>query len=187
MMRPTWTLTGLSVALAALALAGEASRSGTEPSTGPVIEGYGPVFDVPSPDFTAPVDVDYRAVFDVAAGPGDPSLLAPSIVTVARFLNMHARAGVPRDRLHAALVLHGEAGKYALGHEAYRKRFGTDNPNLDLLERLREAGARVILCGQTAGSRGFARDELAESVELALSAMTALVVLQQEGYELIAF
>jgi intracellular sulfur oxidation DsrE/DsrF family protein len=154
---------------------------------GPVIEDYGPVFDVPRPDFATPRDRDYRVVFEVSAAPKEPDALAPAIVTVARFLNMHARAGVPTDRLHAALVLHGNAGKYALQNEAYRKRFGADNPNLDLIAQLQKAGARVILCGQTAASRGFPKEDLTPSVELALSAMTALVTLQQDGYALIPF
>jgi hypothetical protein len=33
-------------------------------------------------------------------------------------------------------VLHGGAAKYALVDAAYRKRFGNDNPNLDLLEQV---------------------------------------------------
>jgi intracellular sulfur oxidation DsrE/DsrF family protein len=56
-----------------------------------------------------------------------------------------------------------------------------------LLAALQERGVRVVLCAQTAPSRGFERDQLASGVELALSAMTALVTLQAEGYALIAF
>lgn len=166
------------------------ARAALEPppaTKGPVVTDYGPVFEVAAPDFETPREHDYKAVFDVASAPPETDRVHPSIETVARFLNMHANAGVPRSRLHAALVLHGNAGKYALSHAAYRERFGTDNPSLKLIEELRAAGVRVILCGQTAASRGFERDALAEPVELALSAMTALVVLQQEGYALIAF
>ena len=56
-----------------------------------------------------------------------------------------------------------------------------------LLEELSRAGVRVVLCGQTAASRGLPRDGLARPVEVALSAMTALVLLQDEGYRLIPF
>lgn len=154
--------------------------------TGPVIEGFGPVFDVPDADF-APVDVDYRLVFDVAQGMDDPAQVNRRIASLARFLNMHARAGVPLERMHLALVVHGTAGKDLLDNEAFRARHGTDNPNLPLLEALHEAGVEIYLCGQTAYSRGLAKEDLAEPVELALSAMTALARLQAEGYGLIAF
>jgi intracellular sulfur oxidation DsrE/DsrF family protein len=157
------------------------------PKTGPVVAEFGPVYEVSKPDFETPIDQDYKVVFDVVSAPEDLSRVNPSIETAARFLNMHAAAGVPVERMHVAVVLHGAAGKYALEQDGFRKRFGRDNPSLTLLEQLRDAGVRVILCGQTAASRGFPRDELSGSVELALSAMTALITLQRDGYELIAF
>jgi len=154
---------------------------------GPVIESFGPVFDVDHPEFPTPLDREWRVVFDVSRGSDDPAGLNRRIETVARFLNMHVRAGVPLDRIHAVLVLHGDAGRDALRSDAYRERFEVDNPNLELLAALREAGVRVVLCGQTAAGRGFPRDRLAPGVEVALSAMTALASLQSEGYALIAF
>jgi len=154
---------------------------------GPVIDGFGAVYPVANPDFRTDTQRAYRVVFDVSSSPPDADTLNARIETVARFLNMHARAGVPRDNMTVAVVLHGSAGKDALSHEAYRARFGTDNPNLELLDALRDAGVSILLCGQTAVHRGFRRDELAPSVRLALSAMTALVTLQADGYALISF
>ena len=183
---------GLAFAAVSAKLPAEArTKSGVQPtgeaSTGPVIADFGPVFEVASPDFETDLERDYRAVFDVARSRGEEGELNPLIVTVARFLNMHARAGVPEDRLEAALVLHGSAGKDALSNRAFQKRFGRDNPNARLLRKLHESGVKIVLCGQTAASRGFEGDELAEPVELALSAMTALVSLQADGFRLIAF
>lgn len=154
--------------------------------TGPVIQEFGPVYQVPT-DLPTPIDRDYRVVFDVASAPEADDVVNPRIETLARFLNMHGEVGVPPERMHLALVLHGNAGKSALHHAAYRERFGTDNANLALVAALKAAGVKVILCGQTASHRGFAKEDLAEPVELALSAMTALVMLQDDGYRLIAF
>ena len=154
---------------------------------GPVIADHGPVYEVPALDIPIDASREYRAVFDVSNALEADDAVNPKIVTVARFLNMHARAGVDAGNLGAAIVLHGGSGRYALDDEAYRERYGVDNPNLPLLEALAEAGVRIILCGQTAGFRGFAGDELAAPVQIALSAMTALIELQQDGYELIPF
>ena len=172
---------GLLLALCAVAgwTMGRTESAGAE--KGPRISAYGAVFDVPKPDFPTPLDQNYKAVFDVARAPNEPDRLNPSIETLARFLNMHARAGVPEERVRVALVLHGAARKYALQNTSYQARFHVDNPNLELLEELRAAGVRVILCGQTAASRSFERDELSASVELALSAMTFLITLQSDG------
>jgi intracellular sulfur oxidation DsrE/DsrF family protein len=153
---------------------------------GPVLENYGPVYYMGPVDLPTPTDRDFRGLFDVAAaGPDDTH--SPAIETVARFLNMHAQAGVPRERLGAALVLHGGAGKYALTHAAYRERYGVDNPNLELIEELRGAGVEIVICGQTAGARGFARDQIADAVGVALSAMTAHKLFQDQGYQIVAF
>jgi len=159
----------------------------TDAVAGPVIDAYGHVYPVTDPDFRTETQRMYRAVFDVSAAPPETDALNARIETVARFLNMHARAGVPRGNMRLALVLHGSAGKDALSHEAYRARFGTDNPNLEMLEALHDAGVSILLCGQTAVHRGFNREELAPPIKVALSAMTALVTLQAEGYALIAF
>ncbi len=166
---------------------GLAAQALSTPRSGPVIGGFGAVYAVPDVDYPTPADHVYRVVFDVSGSPETPDQLNASINTLARFLNMHAQAGVLPENLLLALVLHGGAGKDALHHDAYRKRFGTENPNLALLVALQQAGVRIYLCGQTASHRGYPKKDLAAPVQLALSAMTALVTLQAEGYELVAF
>lgn len=180
----TWPLLP-AIALAVFSSSGSAQALST-PQTGPVIEGYGPVFAVPDVDFV-PTDMQYRLVFDVALGADDHSDVNRRIATLARFLNMHAQAGVPQENMQIALVLHGSAAKDVLQNGPYKDRFGVDNPNLPLIEALADAGVEIFLCGQSAYSRGLPKAELAEPVQLALSAMTALAALQSKGYGLIAF
>lgn len=149
---------------------------------GPIIQSAGAVFDVAEPDFPTPKDQDYRVAFEIAQAATSPDQLNVALNSVARFLNMHARAGVPRDQIHAAVVVHGSAGWEVLDHAAYRDRYGVDNPNAELIRELTDVGAQVILCGQTAASRGIPRDGLIDAVDVALSAMTAFLVLQEDGY-----
>jgi intracellular sulfur oxidation DsrE/DsrF family protein len=154
---------------------------------GPAIEGFGAVYAVESPSFATPTDLLYQVAFEVALGTDEPDQVNPRIETLARFLNMHAQAGVARENMKLALVLHGTAGKDALGDEGYRRRYGMDNPNAELIQALREYGVRVVLCGQTQVHRGLEREELANGVEVALSAMTALAALQSQGYHVNPF
>ena len=178
----------LAATTAAVILASPLAAQPLSPSrTGPVIDRYGPVYEVATRGFATPRDREYRVVFEVSTAPEAVDQINPSIESLARFLNMHAQAGVPPANLHLALVLHGGSGKYALTDGAYQARYGVPNPNGGLLRALHEVGVRVILCGQTAAHRGFPVTELAEPIELALSAMTALVMLQADGYQLIAF
>jgi len=52
---------------------------------------------------------------------------------------------------------------------------------------LHDAGVKIYLCGQTAAGRGFTTEDLNPAVSVALSAMTAHVRLQADGYTLIPF
>lgn len=178
MRTTTKTLTLLAGAALALPLLASAQQRS---QAGPIIESAGAVFSV-SPDMPTPTDRDYKVAFEVATPAPSPDRMNQSINTVARFLNMHAQAGVPADRLSGAIVAHGAASFELLDDEAYRTRFGVDNPNGDLIRELIAAGQPVILCGQSAVSRGVPTDGLIPGVQVALSAMTAFLLLQDEGY-----
>jgi intracellular sulfur oxidation DsrE/DsrF family protein len=184
----TWSI--LLVLAAAALLAGPAAISAQalgSRTAGPAIERFGAVYAVESPSFATPTDLVYRVAFEVALGTDEPDQVNPRIETLARFLNMHAQAGVARENMKLALVLHGTAGKDALGNEGYRRRYGVDNPNAELIQALQEYGVRIVLCGQTQVHRGLVREELAAGVEVALSAMTALAAFQSRGYQVNPF
>lgn len=152
-------------------------------STGPVFDRFGEVFDGVEPDYMPPVQ-EYRVLFDVWVGPENKSAPNPRLNTLARFMNYNARAGIDVENMHLAVVLHGSAGKAVLSRDAYEARFGVDNPDLALLEALTAHGVRVLMCGQSAASRGYAKDEMIAPVEIAASAYTAILGLQEEGYRM---
>lgn len=156
-------------------------------SAGPIIQDFGAVHKVENPDYQLDVTQTYKVVFDIMKTPDAPGQLNPSLNTLARFLNMHAQAGVPAENLKVACAIHNLASKDALNNEAYRKRYGMDNPNLPLLKALEKAGAEIYICGQSIHSRKIDPSELAAPVKLALSAMTILISKQNEGFRLIAF
>ncbi len=171
--------------LAVLAGLLSAPLQADEPSLGPIIEEYGPTYAVEGRDVPLADGFSYRAVFDIARYGDDPGKLNPRLVSVARYLNMHARNGVPVENMQLAVVVHGAAVRNILGHAAYRSRFQVDNPNLELVEELHAAGVRFYVCGQSLEFGKIATSELASPVEVALSAMTMLTVLQSEGYALL--
>lgn len=170
---------------------------------GPVIEEFGKVFKVAA-DFKTNTEGNYRVVFDVGKTSNSPNKTNAYIETAARFLNMHAQNGVPVESMKVALVIHGAASQDILNNTAYAKKqqsrpssgytkkhlsrkFTGPNPNAELIGELHEAGVRIILCGQTASHRNISKTDALAEVQFALSAMTALVQLQNEGYQLINF
>ncbi len=162
--------------LVSLFILGSAPLLADEPSMGPVIDGYGPTYPIENRDVVLPDGLELRAVFDIAQDP-EPGTVNRHLVSVARYLNMHARNGVPVDDMHLAVVVHGPAVKNLLNKEG--------NPNLALIGALQAAGVQIYLCGQSMAFGGIAKNQLADGVQVALSAMTMLTILQTDDYALL--
>lgn len=143
---------------------------------GPVFTDYGPVADV---DVTMPIPTGtaFKHSFDVStsAPAGDPN---PTLVSAARFINMHARAGIPAGNIRVAVVVHGKAVKEMADELSASAR---------LIAALTDQGVRIIVCGQSAAYYDVATDDLLPGVRMALSAMTAHAMLQQQGFTLNPF
>lgn len=168
-----------------LALSSVAMAAPATPSMGPLLNNYGPVFDVPEASLPLDHSQALKVVFDIGESPADPSALNRRLESVARYMNMHARAGFTAQQMQIAVVLHGKASFNALSNHAYEQRYGQVNPNQELIQQLKELGVSFWLCGQSAGFNGIASSELATQVGLSLSAMTALQQLQAQGYALL--
>ncbi len=80
---------------------------------------------------------------------------------------------------------YGPVLKSLLSDSAYRTRFGIENPNTELLDKLASAGVRFYVCGQSMAFGGVVKEELSDKAKVALSAMTMLTVLQSDGYALL--
>ena len=179
------TLLGLALAGLPAAARGQAPAIPGMQPTGPRIMSGGMSIQVDDPTFVVPADHTFRAVFEIAQGDGEGAQANPQVTTVARFLNLHARHGVPDERVHAAAVVHGGGWTALLSDEAYAARFdGKANPTRDLVQELMANGVQIVLCGQTAGARGVRREELLPGVQVSLSAMTALNLFLTRGYHL---
>ncbi len=151
------------------------------------VEGFGKTHPIENPEYQTNIDEIYKVVFDVSKAPEDPAQRNKWIETVARFINMHLDAGKPAGTLQAVLVLHGNASYGLLKNVHYKEKYGVDNPNIGLLEALESSGVPIYLCGQTSVARNLSEDRRIPQATLALSAMTVLLQLQNEGYHLINF
>ena len=185
----------LAFAVAGLALlspvqAADMGKASPDPMAsfhgGTVIPAFGKVASVTDADMRIPAGTEFHIAFDVAAA--KESTLNRTLESAARFLNMQVEAGVPAERIHLAIVVHGSATFDVAGAEAYERKYpGAENPNAALVDALIKAGVRIIVCGQSAAGQGVKKTDLLPGVELALSAMTAHALLQQQGYTLNPF
>jgi intracellular sulfur oxidation DsrE/DsrF family protein len=104
------------------------------------------------------------------------------IEEIVRILNLHVAAGVPKDKIDAVVVFHGPAAASFLNDELYNKRFKVNNPNLALIQALKDKKVRFVVCGQTLGFRGYDISVFPEGTLKAYSARTAVSAFQQNGY-----
>ncbi len=134
-----------------------------------------------------PSDVAFRHSFDVAEAASDGKANS-HIESAARFINMHAAAGVDPENIQVAVVVHGGASLDLLRDAAWKAKGKSGvNGSHALVRTLLDEGVRVILCGQSAAAHGITHDELIPGVEMALSAMTAHALLQQADYSVNPF
>lgn len=155
-------------------------------STGPLIESYGPHAPIEN-EMPIPQGMVFRHSFDLV-DEGEAGSLNRNIVSAARFLNMHAAAGIPAENLNLALVIHGSAvNDFAVASHYSARHDGAENANTALIAELARHGVQFYICGQSAEYQGIGNDDLLPGVTMALSAMTAHAILQADGYTLNPF
>ncbi|GAA4765258.1 hypothetical protein GCM10023219_07630 [Stakelama sediminis] len=151
---------------------------------GPVFSDFGKIAPVES-DLPIPKDSVFKLLFDSNAA-SDPATLNRIIDRAARFINMQVEAGVPEANIHVAIVLHGPAAYDVTKDDFYRTRHdGKPNLNVHAVSELIAHGVQIYVCGQSATAMDIGKDKLLPGVKMALSAMTADALLQQQGYTLI--
>ena len=172
-----------TIAIAVLMFAATLAWSG-EPVTGPIIDIAGAAHPVKDRDVPVAEGWKSKVVFSMPRHADGPEALSRKLDQVARYLNVHAQNGIPRENMDVAVVIYAQALKTALDNDAYRERFGIDNPNYELITALGNAGVAIFACGQSMGKQEIMKSDLASPVKVGLSAMTVLVDLQQKGYAL---
>jgi len=126
--------------------------------------------------------IDYKVVIDVYDRVKDSSKLAGTFREIGRTYNLNIANGVPKDKLKMAVVIHGGAIQSILNDVAYKKKYGIKNPNSEALRVYKENGIQFYVCGQSVGFMNIAQENLAPEIDVAISAKTAFIILDQKGY-----
>lgn len=159
----------------------------TKPKTGPIIDDYGPAFGIKKADLKLEKGKEYKVIFDVFTDKSKEGKINPLIETVARYLNMHAQQGIKLKNMKVVVILHGGATRSALSNKAYEDKYGIKNPNSLIIKELEKADVAFYVCGQSLLFNKFDIEDVSEHVKISLSALTALVEYQSNGYQIINF
>ena len=152
--------------------------------TMPAIKDFGPVHVWPEATDRPNARSTYKALFDVTQGNPAADKVNPGLDHIARAVNTFAAAGVPLSHLKFDVIIHGGVTAIALGEKAYMAKYGHANPNLAVITALRKAGVNVMVCGNALGDMEFTPAEVNPDIKVALSALSTLIIQQDQGYAL---
>ena len=153
----------------------------------PVIKSYGGIFDIPNATVKPDPSLEYNVIIEIMTGSPSAGEVNPALDNVARLQNLHAIGGIPVEKMHIVLAVHSESVLELMNNEAYQKKFKKDNPNLELLSQLQQAGVKITACGQSLIKRNIDYKTLAPGIEVATSALTTLTTYQLKGYAVLKF
>jgi intracellular sulfur oxidation DsrE/DsrF family protein len=129
----------------------------------------------------------YKLLFNMTAWSKDSASLRKineGFAEIGRIINLHVAAGVPKENLELAIVVHGGALNAFLKNDLYRKKFKTDNPNLDILKQFEALNTKLIACGQAELFFNILGEDMLPEVKTAYSARVAISTYQLRGYVL---
>lgn len=126
--------------------------------------------------------LSYKMAIDVSDGVKDSSKIIRPFLEVARSYNLNVANGVPKRKLEAAVVIHGAAIWAILKNDAFKEKYGVDNPNLEAIRIMKKQGIEFYVCSQVLAFRNVSFDQISDEIDLVVSAKTALITLDQMGY-----
>jgi len=152
----------------------------------PLVPDYGLIYNIPDAVQPDP-SVSYNIVVDVSTDSGKAKFINQGFYHLARLVNLHISGGVDPSKLMIVAAIHGDATFATLDNIGYNKKYGMDNPNIDLIKQLKEAGVKMFVCGQSLIARNKGLEDVNSMIDISLSAMTVVSEYQAKGYGLLIF
>jgi len=153
----------------------------------PIVKGFGGIYEIPEATERPDPDAEYKIIIDLVSASEDPAKINRMVDNIARMINLHGLAGVPKENMNVKVAIHGGAIFSILNHDYYQRLYGIDNPNLQVYEALRDAGVSIYVCGQSLLAREMETTDLWEEATMALSMLTTLTTYIPQGYLLLKF
>ena len=142
----------------------------------PLISKWGGILPV-EVSYKPSAKLDYKLLFDLYFGRWDSvnvKVANSSLTAMARLLNLHAGAGIPKEKMTIVGLVHNTCLDAFLTNERYLEIYGTNNPSLPLIRQYLDLGARFIACGQTIAMNGRSSKDFIPELKIALTAQAVL-------------
>ena len=152
----------------------------------PIIKNFGTIYEIEGavkPDSK----IEYKIVVDLKTLQRDKESINPGLNNVARMINLHGLGGVKPENLKVVVAMHGGATDVVLNNEAYRAKYELDNPNLELINELKDAGVELYVCGQSLLARNYEQEHVNKQIRIGLSMLTVVTTYMHKGYHQMVF
>ena len=159
----------------------------TQTKLNPIIKSYGPVYQIPNAAHKPDPGINYKIIIELTENAAKPDSLNEWLEAIATLINLHAVEGVPKENIHVVVVLRKMATYAVFGNEMYKEKFKVDNPNLELIKELHDAGTEFYVCGQTMLKRNIDKSKLVPEAKVASAGLTAITTYQLKGYTMLKF
>ncbi|WP_428658004.1 DsrE family protein [Runella sp.] len=148
----------------------------------PFIKSGGSMYDVPEAEPIADKQMKYKILYEISKGADKPDSVNSTLDKLARLVNLHLSAGIPRQNLDVVAVVHFLGTPLILSDEAYKKKYGVANPNTALINELTANGVKLYICGQSLYMRKMESEPRNPNIKVTPSAMLLMTTLQSKGY-----
>ncbi|HRI80169.1 MAG TPA: DsrE family protein [Cyclobacteriaceae bacterium] len=170
-----------------LVLAGFTASAQIPQRVNPVIKDFGGIFEIPYAAEKPDPSMNYNIVIEVEQMSEKPDTLNWALNNVARMLNLHTVGGLPKEKMHVVLAIHGGATYTVMNNDGYKAKYKMDNPNLKIYQQLQAAGVKMFVCGQSLIARDVDPNKMVPEVKVSVSMLTILTTYQLKGYAVLKF
>lgn len=151
----------------------------------PFIKSGGSMFEVPEAEPIADKKMKYKVLYEISKGADKPDTVNATLDKLARLVNLHLSAGIPKENLDVVAIVHFLGTPLILSDEAYKKKYGVNNPNTPLINELTANGVKIYICGQSLYMRKMEKEPRNPNIKVTLSAMLLMTTLQSKGYVMV--
>ena len=161
-----------------------APRSGFA-ADGLAVPGYPVAVEVPGAHELPDPSLEYKIAWGIGQGAKDMTAeVNPTLSTIALYVNTLAKWGVPKDKRHIIVMFHQRSDDFdiVMTNDAFKAKYGKDNPNVALIAALKNAGVEFRACGQAVVGRKLDAKDINPDIQVDLWAMTTFMNLQMRGF-----
>lgn len=110
--------------------------------------------------------------------------ISEGLAEIGRLINLHIASGIPKNKLDVVVVVHGPALYALYTNDAYKKKYGINNPSIVMIDELMKNGVKFIACGQAMNLFDVKKEDMVPNIKISLTAQTVLSNYQLKGYVL---